>query len=148
MRETEPGPTTEDTEGHGGWFYWARAVVSVALGIIGGWLTWKLSPMFTGEVEPWDSGAFYFAPSTLGVALIAGLFWPDRWWASAISVVGGQLVYCAFFYEVAGPVILPGFIAVPLFAGPPALAGAILAMFLSHVVIGMKESQEPTASSP
>lgn len=68
---------------------------------------WALSPLLTGQREPWDAdGLFYVAALSLAGAL-AGWLAPRPLWAHYVGAVVGQVGYELLFLSV-GPLFVVG----------------------------------------
>lgn len=68
---------------------------------------WALSPVLTGQSEPWDvDGLFYFGSLVVAGAISGGLA-PRPLWAHYVGAVVGQLAYELIFLKL-GPLVLIG----------------------------------------
>jgi hypothetical protein len=65
-----------------------RSAFLVGVGL--GALIWLLSPVVTGQREPWDGEGGYYYGALLGAGLLGGLAAPTHWGATAIGVFVGQ----------------------------------------------------------
>ena len=80
------------------------AVFSIAL--ILGALIWILSPIFTGQQEPWDSNGVYYIVSLLVAGGIVGAINCKRVWRWAMAIYIGQLIFLVFMSM--GPLLFTG----------------------------------------
>ena len=96
--------------------------LSVAAGF--GALIWAISPIITGEIEPWDAESPYYFVSLLVAGLIVGALIPRHVWAVLLGIVVGQLVYMLIFLPL-GPLTLLGIIFMAVY-GLLSLIGAAL----------------------
>ena len=72
-----------------------------------GAIIWLLSPYLTGELEPWDSGSFYY-PIALIVSGLLLLFYKHSTKASIYwGIILGQIIYILIFLPK-GPLMLVG----------------------------------------
>jgi hypothetical protein len=67
---------------------------------------WLMSPLVTGQHEPWDAASAYYPAALLGAGVLGGLLAPRHWLSAAIGVFSGQLL-----------VLLGGVIAEPASGG-------------------------------
>ena len=74
-------------------------LISLAGGLAGGFLIWFLSPIITGQQEAWDAGNGYYLCSLCACGIIFSLYSPRYFWAVAIGVFVGQLVYILLILE-------------------------------------------------
>lgn len=68
---------------------------------------WALSPVVTGQAEPWDAGGAYYATALVLAGLLAGLAFAAPLWMFYLGSIAGQLVYMLVFLP-AGPLIVVG----------------------------------------
>jgi len=102
---------------------WLQAA-SLILAAIGGALVWGLSPLLTGELEPWDSRSGYYGIGIAVASALSGLLAGRQLWLPIIGTYLGQVIYCLLFYHPGGPVIMPIAISAGLFGVIPAVIGA------------------------
>ena len=97
-----------------------------------GAVIWALSPLITGELEPWDSESLYYFTALLIAGIIVGALIPRHVWAVLIGIVIGQLIYMLIFLPL-GPLVGVGIVIMPLY-GLLSLIGAIFSarIRLSH----------------
>ena len=82
------------------------AFAFLASAILGA-LIWALSPLLTGQAEPWDADGPIYVIALVAAGLIAGAFIPKSLWAHYLGSVVGQLGYEALFLNI-GPLFLLG----------------------------------------
>jgi hypothetical protein len=83
------------------------AWLTLAVSVVTSALVWALSPVLTGQPEPWDAdGAFYILALAIAGA-VAGLLTPRPAWAHYVGAVVGQLGYELVFLRV-GPLVVVG----------------------------------------
>lgn len=80
---------------------WHYAVM--LLGVLLGFLTWRLSEPLTGVREPWDAPGFYYLIALLLSGMICGLLAPRSWFASCAGILTGQLAASQFGLGMFGP---------------------------------------------
>ena len=97
--------------------------LSVAAGF--GVLIWVMSPVITGEIEPWDAESPYYFVSLLVAGLIVGALIPRHVWAVLLGIVVGQLIYMLIFLPL-GPLTPLGIIFMAVY-GLLSLIGAAFA---------------------
>ena len=100
--------------------------IGFLLSAMSGALVWHLSPRFTGELEPWDSGSGYYLLAIAASACLGGIVVGRRLWIPVLGAYFGQVIYCGLFYRPGGPVIMPIAISAGLFGTLPAIVGAIV----------------------
>ncbi|MBN2457455.1 MAG: hypothetical protein JXB29_13135 [Sedimentisphaerales bacterium] len=71
-----------------------KEVFLLTLSMVTGVLIWVLSPIFTGEAEPWDSASGYYHLSMLVSGFLIGFLGPKKAWLWPIGIYSGQFVYC------------------------------------------------------
>jgi hypothetical protein len=76
------------------------------LGLALGALIWLLSPVITGQREPWDAEGGYYPGALVLTGLLGGLAMPPHWGSVAIGIFAGQAV-----------VLLGGVVAEPASGG-------------------------------
>lgn len=81
--------------------------LSVAAGLGAG--IWALSPVITGQVEPWDAESPYYFVSLLVAGAIVGAVIPRHVWVVFLGVVAGQVIYMLIFLP-AGPLVPLGMV--------------------------------------
>ena len=60
--------------------------------LVMGVLIWILSPLVTGEAEPWDAQSGYYLYGNVGTGVIGGVLGPPRlFWLWPIAICLGQL---------------------------------------------------------
>jgi hypothetical protein len=119
-----------------------EATVSFVISFVIGAAIWALSPIVTGENEPWDadSGIYYVALAVAG--LIVGWLCPHRIWPILPGLALGQFAYVLAFVPK-GPLIAIGVIAMFIF-GLIATAAAFLSSRLRRFWSG-DDSSHPAA---
>ena len=67
------------------------------MGIALGWTIWAMSPIVTGEVEPWDASSLYYSGSLFIAGMLSTLFWKDGfyWGRSEYSPVKRPFCACS-----------------------------------------------------
>ena len=83
------------------WLFSARAtkiprrifLLNLSLASLIGMGIWALSPIVTGEKEPWDSTSLYYPFALLLVGLLLGIVYPRALWVYPIGIILGQIVY-------------------------------------------------------
>ena len=105
-----------------------NTTITVFLSAIFGALIWIFSPLFTGQIEPWDSQSSYYYISLFSAGVVAGFAYPKRTGAVFSGVVLGQFLYL-FLFLSPGLLALIG-IGSMLFFGTLSLAGAIVGTFI------------------
>ena len=98
----------------------------VAFGL--GAVIWALSPLVTGEIEPWDADSQYYIVSLLVSGAIVGGLIPKNLWTVFLGVVIGQLIYILIFLP-SGPLLSLGIIIL----GGYALFSLIAAIFAARL---------------
>ena len=113
--------------------------LSVAAGF--GSVIWALSPLITGELEPWDSESPYYFTALLISGIIVGALIPRHVWAVFIGIVIGQLIYMLIFLPL-GPLMGIGVVVMALY-GLLSLTGAIFAARIrrSHESLNYEEEK-------
>ena len=104
-----------------------NTTITVFLSAIFGALIWIFSPLFTGQIEPWDSQSSYYYISLFSTGVVVGFAYPKRIGAVFSGVVLGQFLYLSLFL-LSGPLALMG-IGSMVFFGMLSLAGAIVGTF-------------------
>ena len=105
-----------------------NTTITVFLSAIFGALIWIFSPLFTGQIEPWDSQSSYYYISLFSAGVVAGFAYPKRTGAVFSGVVLGQFLYL-FLFLSPGLLALIGIGSMLLF-GTLSLAGAIVGTFI------------------
>jgi hypothetical protein len=118
----------------------ALAVVRFIVGAVFGWMIWWASPVWTGEIEPWDSLGSYYSISLFAAGLISTLFWPNGWQWGPIGIYAGQVAYILLAYNPGGPAIFPAPIAVGLFGTVQAIVGGLMGMGIGLAVTTLRDS--------
>ena len=92
-----------------------QKLVSLIIGVILGLLIWTLSPIFAGELEPWDTqkNAKYYPIALFFCGFIACIPYPRRYLSATVGVFIGQMFFLLFFRF--GPLILIGTMIVALY---------------------------------
>lgn len=57
---------------------------------------WALSPLLTGQTEPWDAG-LYYSGALLAAGLLLGVAVPKPLWAHYLGGLVGQALYLLLF---------------------------------------------------
>jgi hypothetical protein len=68
---------------------------------------WALSPVVTGQAEPWDAGGAYYASALVLAGLVAGFAFSAPLWLFYLGSIAGQLLYMVVFLP-AGPLVVVG----------------------------------------
>ena len=102
--------------------------LSIGLGL----LTWVLSPLLTGQREPWDASGPYYMISLFTAGFVPSLIEPRRFWAWPIGVYLGQVLFllgATVFWVVTdgggANLVLVGVVLMPLFMWPTILGAGI-----------------------
>jgi hypothetical protein len=67
-----------------------RAALLIGVGL--GAAIWLISPLITGQREPWDAEGGYYPAALLGAGILGGVVTPRHWLAVALGVFGGQVM--------------------------------------------------------
>lgn len=116
-------------------------VIRFIIGAVFGWMIWWASPLWTGEIEPWDSLGSYYSISLVAAGLISTLFWPNGWQWGPIGIYAGQVAYMLLAYDPVGAAILPALIAVGLFGTVQSVVGGIMGMGIGLAVARLSNSR-------
>ena len=100
-----------------------RAALLIGFGL--GAVIWLMSPLITGQREPWDAEGGYYAGALLVAGSLGGVLAPRHWLSVALGVFGGQVV-----------VLLAGVIAHPANAGLWPLGVAFLGIYSVLALLG------------
>jgi hypothetical protein len=84
-------------------------VISLCIALGLGAAIWALSPLITGNVEPWDGGFPYYIMALILVGAIIGGLIPRNLWMVFIGVYLGQMIYMLIFIP-SGPLLPLGMI--------------------------------------
>jgi len=116
-----------------------QKLVSLFIGVILGLLIWVLSPILTGELEPWDAqkNAKYYPIALFLCGFIACIPYPHKYLSATFGVFVGQILFLLFFRF--GPFILIGTMMVALY-NFVALFGAL---FCSKLLEKRKKIEQP-----
>jgi hypothetical protein len=71
-------------------------LINFTIGCFLGFIIWSISPIVTGEIEPWDAQgtAIYYYPLTLFLSgFLGSLFYPKSFKATAYGVFVGQVLF-------------------------------------------------------
>lgn len=85
-------------------------------------MVWALSPLLSGQIEPWDAKGFYYSAALLIVGLTVGLARPKHVWSHYVGIILGQLAY--MLYVLPGGPLIPVGVAILAAYSTIALAGA------------------------
>ena len=72
-------------------------------------MIWAASPVFTGELEPWDGSMGYYALALALAGFLAALILPRRFWLAPVGVYLGQVAYLLLFLPK-GPLMVVGLV--------------------------------------
>jgi hypothetical protein len=111
--------------------------ISAAFGV----LTWWLSPLVTGHVEPWDANSAFYLAALMVTGLVAGLICPRRIWPVLPGVALGQFAYMLLFLPK-GPLIAVGFVSLFVY-GLLAIATAFVGSRLRRAWVHLGFSSRP-----
>ena len=92
-----------------------EATASFTISFVLGAAIWGLSPLVTGEVEPWDADSLFYVAALAAAGLIAGWICPRRIWPILPGLAIGQFAYALAFVPL-GPLFVIGFVALFIFA--------------------------------
>lgn len=84
-----------------------KKAIPILISIFVGAAIWALSPLVTGELEPWDSSSFYLPIAVALTSLLLGFLFPRSFAVSAFGVTIGQMLYMAVFLPT-GPLVVFG----------------------------------------
>jgi hypothetical protein len=67
--------------------------VAALTAVTGGFSLWMLSPILTGDTEPWDAhNQLLYLAALAGLGAACGLIAPERFWAWPAGIYAGQLI--------------------------------------------------------
>jgi hypothetical protein len=95
------------------------------LGLGLGAAIWILSPVMTGQREPWDVEGGYYPGALLTAGFLGGIFAPGHWGGVVAGVFTGQLL-----------VLLAGVLADPASGGLWPLGASFLGLYSVLVLLG------------
>lgn len=101
--------------------------ISFSIGIFFGVLIWALSPLITGEVEPWDAKVSYYPIALFISGVIGQILYPKGLIASVFGIYLGQVLYLFIF--AFGPLWLIGTILIVPYSITALLGGGIIWYF-------------------
>jgi len=81
--------------------------MNLALSAVAGAAIWALSPVWSGQREPWDAGGLYYPAALFLAGIVLGAIGPRAIWAHAVGIALGQLLYMLMFLPL-GPLLLLG----------------------------------------
>jgi len=84
-----------------------RAALAFILAAIVSAAIWVLSPLVSGQEEPWDAEGFFYIGSLIALGGISGFSLPKPLWAHYSGSVVGQLSYELIFLPL-GPLFILG----------------------------------------
>lgn len=76
--------------------YKKMGLINFIIGSFLGFIIWSISPIVTGEIEPWDAQgtASYYYPLALFLSgFLGSLFYPKSFKATAYGVFVGQVLF-------------------------------------------------------
>ncbi|WP_312842826.1 hypothetical protein [Stutzerimonas nitrititolerans] len=71
-------------------------VLPFLIAALAGAAIWALSPLITGQAEPWDAG-LYYSGALLAAGLLSGVAVPKPLWAHYLGGLVGQALYLLLF---------------------------------------------------
>ncbi|WP_312932139.1 hypothetical protein [Stutzerimonas nitrititolerans] len=71
-------------------------VLPFLIAALAGAAIWALSPLITGQAEPWDAG-LYYSGALLAAGLLSGVAVPKPLWAHYLGGIAGQALYLLLF---------------------------------------------------
>jgi hypothetical protein len=80
---------------------------TLGVSAVAGALAWALSPLLTGQREPWDVGGLFYVFALIVAGSSAGLLTPKPLWAHYLGALFGQLAYEVVFLRI-GPLFIVG----------------------------------------
>ena len=98
---------------------------ALLLGLALGAAIWLLSPVITGQREPWDAEGGYYPSALVLTGILGGLAVPQHWGSVAIGIFAGQ-----------GVVLLGGVVAEPASGGLWPLGLLFLAVYSVLGLVG------------
>jgi hypothetical protein len=101
---------------------------------------WALSKLFTGYVEPWDSGSPYYFIALFVAGALVGWIFPGRVWICFFGLTLGQLIFIVVFLPL-GPMLMLGVLFLVSF-GLLSLSGAALASSLRRRLKRLRTGSE------
>jgi len=75
-----------------------KDAVLLILSVFVGIFIWALSPVFTGETEPWDSSSGYCPLTLLLSGFLIGFLGPQKPWLWPMGIYLGQFFYVPFIH--------------------------------------------------
>lgn len=100
-----------------------RPASVVLLGVLLGAAIWWLSPMITGEVEPWDSQGNYYLVALFVAGFTSSLMSPRQFLFAPVGVYVGQFGYALLFLPL-GPLLPLGMAVGLALSAVPLIGGA------------------------
>ncbi|MFY0667640.1 MAG: hypothetical protein JXQ95_06395 [Alteromonas stellipolaris] len=92
-------------------YFIINTIFSALLGAV----VWFLSPIITGEVEPWDTFPLFYLGSLLIIGFIAAIPKTASLTSIYFGVIVGQFLYMLVFLPI-GPLILVGVFSLAFFS--------------------------------
>jgi hypothetical protein len=86
-----------------------KKAIPILISIFVGAAICALSPLVTGELEPWDSSSFYLPTAIALASLLLGFLLPRSFAVSAFGLTMGQMLYIGVFLPT-GPLVVYGFL--------------------------------------
>ncbi|WP_330216853.1 hypothetical protein [Stutzerimonas azotifigens] len=80
---------------------------SILIAALAGAVIWAVSPVMTGQPEPWDAGGLYYCGAMVLGGLLSGLIATGPLWALYVGAILGQVLYQLVFLPL-DPLILVG----------------------------------------
>ena len=85
-------------------------LVSFIIGGCFGFIIWAISPITTGEIEPWDAqgtASYYYPLALLLSGFLGSILYPKSFKITVIGIFTGQLLF-GFLFISFGPLALLG----------------------------------------
>jgi len=115
-----------------------KKTIPILVSILIGGVIWAFSPLFTGEVEPWDSHSFYLPLAIAITSLVLGFTFPRSFVVCTFGLMLGQMIYlCAFLPS--GPLFIIGLLM---------LIGYCLVLSLPFTFIASLTRKRPSCLEP
>jgi len=115
-----------------------KKTIPILVSIIIGGAIWAFSPLFTGEVEPWDSDLSYLPIAIVITSLVLGFTFPRSFVVCTAGLMLGQMIYLGAFLP-SGPLIIIGFLM---------LIGYSLVLSLPFTFIASLTRKRPSCLEP
>ena|GEM_PF-3540765 len=124
----------------------ARFHAAIAAAFVLGALIWALSPLVTGQKEPWDSTGSYYFMSLMVAGFIPAVIYPKYFWLCTVVVLIGQESYILATNGLEGimAVFFIGFYSMGCFIGAVfgAVVSTIVCEILSHITPLSREDSQ------